>query len=301
MDVGNGWRPAQGCPQDKTVINRIMLRFRPIAPKPPADTSTPASASKHGKPDLVTERPRSKRKYVRVKKITRRSSIRTQNIGNSNDRTAEEEGKRRNDETVLTLQLLPENSSNNNGSFLRDSPDKGCLEKPFLMDFDNLQDMQLDAGWTNQTDRSSRMVESWVMVDGMSDTWVDGGELGYTDTDKMKNLEKDSCPGLISDALNRVQWVNPAYRKMVDPWYDVGGGAAAAPPEMVVRLLMKENVGALLPAAFACTVRVVYWWQKAKQSQTMPCDVWKMEFGGFAWRLDAKAALCLGRSSSQIL
>ncbi|XP_019161451.1 PREDICTED: uncharacterized protein LOC109158085 [Ipomoea nil] len=298
MDVGNGWRPTPAASRDKTIINRMMLRFRPIAPKPAADTpstTTPASSSASKSKDLVTERPRSKRKYVRVKKMRKRKGIRTQNIGNNNDRTGEDEGK---SETtaVLTLQLLPESSSCNT-SFHRGSPNKGSMEKPFLMNFDNLHDIQLGPGWT---DRSRRMVESWVMVEGMSDTWVDGGELGYSDTEKMKNLERDSsCPALISDALNRVQWVNPAYRKMVDPWHHDGDAAA---PELVVRLSMTENVGGgvlFRAAAFACNVRVVYWWQTTAnskmQTQTMPCDVWKMEFGGLAWRLDAKAALCLGR------
>ncbi|KAE8688944.1 hypothetical protein F3Y22_tig00110946pilonHSYRG00042 [Hibiscus syriacus] len=30
-------------------------------------------------------------------------------------------------------------------------------------------------------------------------------------------------------------------------------------------------------------------------SLTVPCDVWRMNGGGFAWRLDINAALCLGR------
>nr|GMC93561.1 uncharacterized protein LOC109158085 [Ipomoea batatas] len=232
MDVGNGWRPTPAASRDKTIINRMMLRFRPIAPKPAADTAstttTPASSGSKSK-DLVTERPRSKRKYVRVKKMRKRKGIRTQNIGNNNDRRGEEEGKSER-MTVLTLQLLPESSNSCNTNFNRSSPNKGSLEKPFLMNFDDTQ-----MGWR---DGSGRVVESWVMVDGMTDTWVDGGELGYSDTEKMKNLERDSCPALISDALNRTA-------KM--------------------------------------------------QSKTMPCDVWKMEFGGLAWRLDAKAALCLGR------
>ncbi|XP_031094243.1 uncharacterized protein LOC115998736 [Ipomoea triloba] len=291
MDAGNGWGPTPAASRDKTIINRMMLRFRPIAPKPAADTpsttTTPASSSGSKSKDLVTERPRSKRKYVRVKKMRKPKGIRTQNICNNNDRRGEEEGKSER-MTVLSLQLLPESSSCNT-NFNRSSPNKGSLQKPFLMNFD---DTQLGApGWR---DGSGRVVESWVMVDGMTHTWVDGGELGYSDTEKMKNLERDSCPALISDALNRVQWVNPAYRKLVDPWHHDGAAAATA-PELIVRLSITKNV--IFPAAaFACTVRVVYWWQTAKmQSKTMPCDVWKMEFGGLAWRLDAKAALCLGR------
>uniref|UniRef100_M0ZL25 DUF7950 domain-containing protein n=3 Tax=Solanum TaxID=4107 RepID=M0ZL25_SOLTU len=73
---------------------------------------------------------------------------------------------------------------------------------------------------------------------------------------------------------------------MVDPLEGSGNS-----PKLVTWLVVKEKI--LLPnsSAFACTVRILY----TKNSQTMPCDVWKMEFGGFAWRLDAKAALRLGR------
>ncbi|KAK7858074.1 hypothetical protein CFP56_014543 [Quercus suber] len=34
---------------------------------------------------------------------------------------------------------------------------------------------------------------------------------------------------------------------------------------------------------------------KERSSITLPCDVWRMDGGGFAWRLDVKAALSLGR------
>lgn len=101
----------------------------------------------------------------------------------------------------------------------------------------------------------------------------------------MVSLQRDTCPGFISDGLNRVLWTNEAYGKMV-------GGAAE---EVVAWLVMKAEV--VVPAgipSFTCRVRVVTF-GKDKISLTLPCDVWRMDCGGFAWRLDTTAALSLGR------
>ena len=58
----------------------------------------------------------------------------------------------------------------------------------------------------DQVDRAAEKVESWMMVESVSvtsDMWfVKEGGLGSTDTEKMKNLEKDPCPGLISDGVS---------------------------------------------------------------------------------------------------
>nr|GME09510.1 uncharacterized protein LOC109180199 [Ipomoea batatas] len=269
MDVGNG-RGFPRANRDATILNRIMLKFRPIAPKPVAAGSASASAQEDNKTDDVTKR-RSKRKYVRVKK-----------------------------------KLLPESSGSSTSTAV-DSPKKGSFEKmlnfsssaqerPLWMNnnnFDNHRNNDIAAVlWADQR-MGLRVVESWVMVEGLSKIWVDedGGGIGDTDMEKMKNLEVDTCPGLISEGLDRVQWVNLAYRRMVDPLHGGGG----PPAEVVARLVVKDKIRTALPAAFACTVRVMYTRHTGKHTQTMPCDVWKMEFGGFAWRFDAQAALCLGR------
>ncbi|XP_060190220.1 uncharacterized protein LOC132619290 [Lycium barbarum] len=260
--------------QDMKVVNRIMLRFRPIAPKPVTDGSETGSKPEDIKNEPVTK-PRRKRKYVRVKKNS-----------NCNNIIEEEERK---DGSVVTLQLLPESSSSS-----ANFQDNGALQNEisFSHKYDNNGILAISS--PDQFDlkvamQTPRMVESWVMVDGMTKTFADEDALlGSTDMEKMKNLETDTCPGLISDGLGFVQWVNPAYRRMV-----ADGGPTS---EMVVRLVMKEKiVSEELPRAFACSVRVVYSSLNSKQSRIMPCDVWKMEFGGFAWRFDSKAALSLGR------
>ncbi|KAJ6776897.1 hypothetical protein OIU74_000971 [Salix koriyanagi] len=66
----------------------------------------------------------------------------------------------------------------------------------------------------------------------------------------------------------------------------------------MVRLVIKEKLLRFVDcaSAFSCWVRLQNSWQKEKCSKTaVPCDVWRMDFGGFAWRLDVDSALSLGR------
>lgn len=286
MDVGNNWAGSgyPGAPKDMTIINKMMLRFRPIAPKPVANSSGSGSTIETHKIEVVSKR-RPKRKYVRVKENSNYKNKKEKKDGSL---VLDDHG------TVVTLQLLPESSGG-----VKSSPENRSYPKTinFWMNFDKSENNDiLSVGAPNLLDRtvemrSSKVVESWVMVDGITNTLVDLSALGSTDTEKMKNLEADTCPGFISDGLDRVQWVNLAYRRMIDPFEDGG-----EPPEMVVRLVVKDKktVPLLLLPAFACTVRVVYTLNTVKRTRTMPCDMWKMDFGGFAWRFDAKAALTLG-------
>ncbi|KAJ6418130.1 hypothetical protein OIU84_001503 [Salix udensis] len=113
-------------------------------------------------------------------------------------------------------------------------------------------------------------------------------------------MEKDTCPGFISDDYGRVTWTNEAYRMMV-------GQGEGGDRQVFVWLAMKEKVPMAVTVAghkaFTCRVRVQY--QKYDTCRvnlkekisivTVPCDVWRMDSGCFAWRLDVKAALCLGR------
>jgi hypothetical protein len=81
--------------QDNAIINRMMLRFRPIAPKPATGGSGTGGPAVDSKNAFVTKG-RAKRKYVRVRK---NSGYRRKK------RKAEEETKE-----METLQLLPEKS-----------------------------------------------------------------------------------------------------------------------------------------------------------------------------------------------
>ena len=111
-------------------------------------------------------------------------------------------------------------------------------------------------------------------------------------------MEVDTCPWFISDGLNRVQWVNGAYKRMLMAGKGNDDGMLSPPPEIMVWLVIKQELPRFC-TAFSCKVRLQHTWQKEKCSKMLPCDVWKMDDGdgggGFAWRLDVEAALSLGR------
>ncbi|KAL8200782.1 hypothetical protein R6Q57_012121 [Mikania cordata] len=251
-----------GDPEDNMIINQIMLRFRPIAPRPVTVESTV---------NLVPlKEKRKKRKYVRVK-------------------------KKMNDQAMAMLEV------SNGAEFVTDPVRK----QPEWISFDvsgNSSDETLSR-WISTPARSMvdlhdgdlavtvnrpQLVESWITVESVIGTCEDDGR------EIWKDLEMDTCPGFVSNGYDEVQWVNLAYRRMVDPNPDGG----APPPEVVVWLVLKgERSGFEYWPAFSCRVRVVYLLSEKKKQMTVtvPCDVWKMDSGGYAWRLDVKAALSLGR------
>ncbi|XP_047339413.1 uncharacterized protein LOC124942885 [Impatiens glandulifera] len=133
-------------------------------------------------------------------------------------------------------------------------------------------------------------VTSMVTVECVMETWGDVlYGVGSTDEEKMMRLEMDVCPGFISDGGDRVVWINGAYRDMV--------GQHVEDEEVKVWLVVNEKVEMLeYGRVFSCWVRMQYARGKDKCcSLTLPCDVWKMDCGGYAWRLDVNAALSLGR------
>ncbi|PPD69755.1 hypothetical protein GOBAR_DD33363 [Gossypium barbadense] len=247
--------------QEKTVnINPIMLRFRPIAPKPVIGESG-SGGVQFGNKNLLLCKPRAKRKYVRL------LPEKTEAIGSINDENGvvlEE-----NNQDLSSLFNL-----NNSRWINRIAP----LEEP-----DRKAVM-------SQTERAT-VVESWVTVECVTETCMDGRELGSTDVEKMKNLEADTCPGFISDGLNRVQWVNGAYKRMLMAGE---GHEGWLPPEITAWLVIKQELPTFC-TAFSCKVRLQFMWRNKCSTIMLPCDAWKMDGGGgFAWRLDVESALSLG-------
>ena len=280
MDGGGGRHVAAGGggAQDKTIINRIMLRFRPIAPKPVTGASTSGPESKLSSPSR-----RVKRRYIRTKKSYRSSA------GDSRSGII--------DSTAVTLQLLPgETCAGEVGEVSRTRSWLSLdLKTPDIHDhltsWVNTRPLN---GWAGSDRRMSAAeapvsaVESWVTVESVTDTCMDVRGLGCTDVEKLRSLENDACPGFISDGFNRVVWVNEAYKKMVRQ----GEGQ---PPEVRVWLVAMAELPANVHPAFSCRVRLQHAWRNERCSKMVPCDVWKMEEGGgLAWRLDMKAALSLG-------
>ncbi|CAK7328258.1 unnamed protein product [Dovyalis caffra] len=347
MDGGNGLRVIRGSAaaadacgivaagaQDKTIINRIMLRFRPIAPKPADGTDLDSGSSMVGNKDLLAFKKRRKRKYVRVCKSNSLKKNKRVLVGPPSDQEREKEGEIGGADfnKVVTLQLLPDERSEVkesrermgntwcNNDNIQDlavdntkeySDDQERQEQPMWFKLKQ-QPMMEGCGKQDQLfvmvpqKRETTVVEFWVTVECVTDiysTCMDGRaiSLGSTDVERMRNLEEDTCPGFISDGLNHVPWINGAYKKMVEMVKKEDDKEIAQlynTAEVMIRLVIKEK---LLPfvacsSAFSCWVTLQNAWQKEKCSQmVVPCDVWRMDCGGFAWRLDVEAALSLGR------
>ena len=291
MEGGHGWHVASlrstGLP-DKKIMNREMLRFRPIAPKPVAGGGSGSSYTVTENKSLLVSKARTKRKYVRVHK--------NNNEYKRKKMVSEEEM------VLKTLQLLPEKAemedlgAGDSWSKVDDDPtaennhnrDPQMLLNDKKWVVDNVEpgggsDLTVEMG-------QMRVVESWVTVESVTDTCMDVRWLGSTDVEKMKNLERDTCPGFVSDGLNRVQWVNEAYKRMV---MKVECDGQSPECECLVRLVVKVKFPYSYQA-FTGRVRLQHTWRNQKSSKVVPCDVWRMDCGGFSWRLDVKAALSLG-------
>lgn len=258
---------------DISKVDRIMLRFRPIAPKPASTngslsggSSSSASPESSGAPCVRTGR--GKRRHAakdggagkRCGRRKRRCSPEKTDSGGSVSGGEKD--------AMRTLPLLPE------------APDVK-QRYPVWLSF----------GGEAAAGRRVVASSSWVKVECVTDTWLGDlcpyGGAGRTDAERVRDLEADTCPGFVTDGLSRVRWTNPAYRRIV---------AGEAEGEVAAWVVLEEGVA--LPthgAAFTCRVRLVTSGNE-KASKTVPCDVWRMDCGGFAWRLDTAAALslCIG-------
>ncbi|KAE8705046.1 Detected protein of unknown function [Hibiscus syriacus] len=305
MEGGDHWitLKCSGGAHDKTIFNRIMLRFRPIAPKPVAGVSASGEFMLNRKNLVVTSK-RTKRKYVRFfKKNNRKKQVL-------------DEAKEDNDENkgLVTLQLMPEKADLRESivverawdaddddidrdlglsNYRFQDPSSLCLTLKKMVSADHEVMMGLTLSNPGRMRKRMKVLESSLMVECVTETLIEEGEMGKcTDLEKMKILEKDTCPWLVSDGLNRVLWVNQAYKNMVG--LEEGDHDGEERAETAVGLVVKDGF-LFSHSAFSCRVRLQYIDGTGKNcSKTIPCDVWRLSSGGFAWRLDVNAALSLG-------
>ena len=273
---------------ENNIFNGIMLRFRPIAPKPVTREQTPANqsttASLPGK--------RTKRKYVRIR---RNNGYIKKNNCNNKDKVVEEAVQYSRDEmkqnlAVVTLQLMPEKAAPTSTNVDLNLNLNLNLTVENIQILDNLNRDQnnpdletMNAGKVLDLIPTAEkaVVESWITVESVTGMCMV--------VEKVKNLETDTCPCFITDSYGKVLRVNHAYKKMVV-------NEESEEIEVVVWLKVKESVAWCYSyPAFTCGVRLQYTWRNEKCLKMVPCDVWRLECdGGFAWRLDVKAALSLG-------
>ncbi|KAL3636672.1 hypothetical protein CASFOL_018971 [Castilleja foliolosa] len=257
----------------QSVVNRIMLRFRPIAPKP-LDVCEPEKYNKDG------AWRRTKRKYVRI----RGRQGKTKDEKNSPPPLPENssiEDESSPEKLAVTLQLLPER------------PDTSPERSNNITDPCNYQvTAEICGEGSEDIITAGTVVETTIIVDLVTVRFGhDEVGLGFSDEEIIYRLKKDTCPGFISDWTNKVIWVNEAYKNMVMAVED--GETSAAEKGFLVYLEVKDELPRFYPS-FACRVRVI---QRSGQGQKwnkiVPCDVWRMEFDRFAWRLDVNTALSL--------
>ncbi|KAI4320140.1 hypothetical protein MLD38_033650 [Melastoma candidum] len=123
--------------------------------------------------------------------------------------------------------------------------------------------------------------------------------LGQTDEERLTGLAADDCPGFVSDVDKRVRWVNGAFERMMtaELFSRCGRG------EVGVRMAASAEEDWSGEAFFTSRVRFQYTWREEscpvwwgpRVVTVAPCDALRMCSGGFAWRLDVKSALSLGR------
>ncbi|VVB13507.1 unnamed protein product [Arabis nemorensis] len=262
---------------DMSKVDRIMLRYRPIAPRPDSGgSSSPPPAD-----SVSSKSRRGKRKYSKEKSSSSGSVGSNGNSKRCNRRRNEDPKNGSGVGERVTLSLLPETSERKEYS-PPSSHARVLAPAPGLSFRDNGRHKTA----TKSSDLiTESVVTSLLTVECVTERCVEEGEyeLGCTDEERKMNLERDTCPGFISDGLGRVVWTNASYRELV-----IGGEEKTS--KMSVWLVMKERP-LLTHRTFTCRIRLQY----TCRSITSPCDVWKMKDGGFAWRLDVNAALCLGR------
>ncbi|KAL2505328.1 Uncharacterized protein Adt_20949 [Abeliophyllum distichum] len=337
---------------DKSVVNSIiMLKFRPIAPKPSGGKDVPGDMLQEER-NFSTRNGRAKRKYVRVRGRRRQNNDPCKNRRSKSESSKElENGDRPSEYSMVTSQLLPERSNRNENFSSRDflinlEDGDGKIRHDVIDDkmvgfgrqlgsqresFDHSKGQRVeverrlvesqenttrslrgerDGHYADETvffssvakkatyfegneyalKSRARVIETWINIECFTDAIMEGLGLGLglSDKEKVSNLHIDTNPGFVSDNSNNVLWVNEAYKKMV-----FGEENQESAEEFRVYLVNKEKMPYLWPE-FACRVRVEYNRNGRKCTRTAPCDVWRMEFGGFAWKMDFKAALSLG-------
>ncbi|XP_076905156.1 uncharacterized protein LOC143560832 [Bidens hawaiensis] len=278
MDCGNHNNNNNNNNNNNLIIDQIMLRFRPIAPRP-------LTVERSGN-ELPVMRKRVKRKYVRVKKTKKMKKINDVNNWFDLDRTVAMTVTDVTDPDPLhSLQKVTNWISFDTKGVTNNNYHDNNL---FICKPPQSSDLHADL-----TTAAVSVTESWITLETVTGMCEDRRMFGYTDEEIMKNLKADTCPGFISSGFgyDEVRWVNPAYQSMVN----VNSNLATS-TEVVVWLVVKVDnliVEKFMPA-FSCRVRIEYRSSDKKSPLTVPCDVCKMNSGEFAWRLDVKFALSLG-------
>ncbi|KAJ8491960.1 hypothetical protein OPV22_013681 [Ensete ventricosum] len=267
-------------------VRRIMLRFRPIAPKPAsAETGSPAVSVVSTEARAVARRPKRKR------------SAKSQGwkLRKGHATAAKEDEK--SPSTIVTLPLIPETPEGKDEA-TESSMQHSSPVTPAAAVVPTWMGRGVGEGAESWSVR--RVVSLWVMVECVTDMWREGEIASRSDEGVKAALAADECPGFVSDVWERVTWTNDACRRMVVGSSLGDRGVREEDQEVRVELVTRELVPSAWECrAFTCRVRVRQAKPPGRQTTpssplAAPCDVWRLDSGGCAWRLDVKAALSLG-------
>ncbi|ERN11856.1 hypothetical protein AMTR_s00020p00118800 [Amborella trichopoda] len=306
---------------------QIMLRYRPIAPKPAAQSASSSSLTAVGSGAEVKQNPaavggrggRAKRRCSEIKRSRKRArkpptatampeegistSLRAASVSVSGSASSEKESC-----SLITLPLMPERTLER-----KEVPHQTMTCEPrglYSVDpapkakSQQQEELEEELGSCSRmgvvVPQPMRRVGSSVTLECITNECIlvcNGSEfsmnsLAPSAEEMQKLLEWDESPILVSDSSNRVVWTNQAYLQLVGrpPEWCGGGGRG----EMVV-LWTREKLP-LSSSSFSCRAKI----QWSSNTLMVPCDVWRVcsepaAIYYYAWKLDLKAALCLGR------
>ncbi|XP_062203183.1 formin-like protein 4 [Phragmites australis] len=280
-------------------MGSIMLKFRPIAPKPaamaPVPSPSPApvapAGAGRGKRKAVGggggRRGRKPNKAATVKPVTAvPATVAVQKVGERKESEKEKP--------------LSSRSSSSSGMTSVDSspPPPPPMSQPATLPLLPVSSVEEEVAAAAEEEpapthtvgaqlvapRALRPVaSSWVTVEDVTVTWRDGEAPSAAAAD-------DEAPTFVSDQWGRVTWTNAAFGRAVSAADD--GDASAAE--------VRVGLAGALPAwgtcaGFTCRVRVRHASPRRGGSVVAPCDVWRLDAGGcYLWQLDLQAALTLG-------
>ncbi|XP_034584694.1 uncharacterized protein [Setaria viridis] len=298
-------------------MGRIMLKFRPIAPKPAAMAPVPTPAPV---PAAAAGAGRGKRKAVgggggrRGRKPKRAATV-AQVVAPAVSAPVAPAGlpvgECRKDKDCEKEKSLSSRSSSSSGMTSVDSLPQQHHQPTTLplMPVSPVEEKATAAAATVEPSavaapgagahpappRALRPVPAaaatWVTVEEVTATWRDGEEAPSSAARIGAGPDGDAAPAFVSDQWGRVTWSNAAFARAVSADDEAGASAPAV------------ALAGALPAwgtcaGFTCRVRVVRHAAPRRaggSSVVAPCDVWLLDAAGcYLWRLDLQAALTLG-------
>ncbi|XP_047050527.1 uncharacterized protein LOC124655715 [Lolium rigidum] len=253
-------------------MGNIMLKFRPIAPKPaamaPAPVTAPAMATAAGARKGKRKAAAAGRRGRKPKKAT---AVATATATQKAD--------------VHKDKPLPSPSSSSSGTTSVADSSSPPPPPPTLM---HASSPNKPADLPPAHVAALRPAASCVTVEAVTATWRDG-EAPAAPACAGED-DDEEAPAFASDRWGRVTWTNLAFSR------------AASASDVV----LAARDGAAVPAwgacaGFTCRVRVACGASPRRGgSLVAPCDVWRVGDGGYLWRLDLRTTLTLSLGGPRV-